>query len=587
MAYTFTDDFLAQLRNRCDIEDIIGRYVQLKKTGSSTVGLCPFHSERTPSFHVSGRKQMFYCFGCHKGGDVITFIMEAEHLPYVDAVVFLANMVGLPVPQKNVFDTEIAELRKRVLEINRAAARFYFDTLFTAEGSAGLEYFKRRQLSQTTIRRFGLGYAPDAWDSLLKHLLAKGYALDDIKAAGLAIQSKTGGKHFDRFRSRCMFPIIDHRGNVIGFGGRTMDANNPAKYLNSSENLVFKKGQNLFALNMAKNTKADCLILCEGYMDVISLHQAGFDNAVASLGTALTPDQARLMRRYTENVVVCYDSDAAGKKATQRALEILPTAGLNVRVVTVTGGKDPDEMMKEEGGKEKFRRLLDAAFNSVDYRFSETLAKYDISVDTEKIECLKKMAEIIAPLPSPAERDVYAAKIAEIMQVDKQAVVAEINQRRRRMQRYKEKEEQKKQLSVLTDTGDKINPQRPKYLKAAKDLLSVLINLPEKAEKITSRITEEDFVTDFNRRVFIALKEKIAQDPTAEHLLNIAQYFNPDEMSHINMFMAGIETISVTDAAIDSAINILKTEKKKILQRSFDSDETFAMRLKELQGGKE
>ena len=590
MAYTFTDDFLAQLRNRCDIEDIIGRYVQLKKTGSSTVGLCPFHSERTPSFHVSGRKQMFYCFGCHKGGDVITFIMEAEHLPYVDAVVFLANMVGLPVPQKNVFDTEIAELRKRVLEINRAAARFYFDTLFTAEGSAGLEYFKRRQLSQTTIRRFGLGYAPDAWDSLLKHLLAKGYALDDIKAAGLAIQSKTGGKHFDRFRSRCMFPIIDHRGNVIGFGGRTMDANNPAKYLNSSENLVFKKGQNLFALNMAKNTKADCLILCEGYMDVISLHQAGFDNAVASLGTALTPDQARLMRRYTENVVVCYDSDAAGKKATQRALEILPTAGLNVRVVTVTGGKDPDEMMKEEGGKEKFRRLLDAAFNSVDYRFSETLAKYDISVDTEKIECLKKMAEIIAPLPSPAERDVYAAKIAEIMQVDKQAVVAEINQRRRRMQRYKEKEEQKKQLSVLTDTGDKINPQRPKYLKAAKaeeDLLSVLINLPEKAEKITSRITEEDFVTDFNRRVFIALKEKIAQDPTAEHLLNIAQYFNPDEMSHINMFMAGIETISVTDAAIDGAINILKTEKKKILQRSFDSDETFAMRLKELQGGKE
>lgn len=590
MAYTFTDDFLAQLRNRCDIEDIIGRYVQLKKTGSSTVGLCPFHSERTPSFHVSGRKQMFYCFGCHKGGDVITFIMEAEHLPYVDAVVFLANMVGLPVPQKNVFDTEIAELRKRVLEINRAAARFYFETLFTAEGSAGLEYFKRRQLSQTTIRRFGLGYAPDAWDSLLKHLLAKGYALDDIKAAGLAIQSKTGGKHFDRFRSRCMFPIIDHRGNVIGFGGRTMDANNPAKYLNSSENLVFKKGQNLFALNMAKNTKADCLILCEGYMDVISLHQAGFDNAVASLGTALTPDQARLMRRYTENVVVCYDSDAAGKKATQRALEILPTAGLNVRVVTVTGGKDPDEMMKEEGGTEKFRRLLDAAFNSVDYRFSETLAKYDISVDTEKIECLKKMAEIIAPLPSPAGRDVYAAKIAEIMQVDKQAVVAEINQRRRRMQRYKEKEEQKKQLSVLTDTGDKINPKRPKYLKAAKaeeDLLSVLINLPEKAEKITSQITEEDFVTDFNRRVFIALKEKIAQDPTAEHLLNIAQYFNPDEMSHINMFMAGIETISVTDAAIDSAINILKTEKKKILQRSFDSDETFAMRLKELQGGKE
>ena len=588
MAYSFTDEFLTQLRNRCDIEDIIGRYVNLKKTGSSTVGLCPFHSERTPSFHVSGRKQMFYCFGCHKGGDVITFIMEAEHLPYVDAVVFLANMVGLPVPQKNVFDTEIAELRKRILEINRAAARFYFDTLFKPEGKAGLEYFKNRKLTPTTVRRFGLGYAPDSWDSLLKHLLDKGYALDDIKAAGLAIQSKTGGKHFDRFRSRCMFPIIDHRGNVIGFGGRTMDANNPAKYLNSSENLVFKKGQNLFALNIAKNTKETCLILCEGYMDVISLHQAGFDNAVASLGTALTPDQARLIRRYTENVVVCYDSDAAGKKATQRALEILPPAGLNVRVMTVTGGKDPDDMMKEEGGKEKFRRLLDASFNSVDYRFSETLAKYDISVDTEKIECLKKMAEILAPIPSPAERDVYASKIAEIMTVDKKAVVAEINQRRKRMQRFKEKEERAKQLSSLTDANDKVNPQRPRHLKAAKaeeDLLSVLINMPEKAPRITSQISEEDFVTDFNRRVFIALKEKIEQDPTADHLLNIAQYFTPEEMSHINTFMAGIEAINVTDAAIDSAVGILKKEKKKILQRSFDSDETFAMRLRELQGG--
>lgn len=588
MAYSFTDEFLTQLRNRCDIEDIIGRYVNLKKTGSSTVGLCPFHSERTPSFHVSGRKQMFYCFGCHKGGDVITFIMEAEHLPYVDAVVFLANMVGLPVPQKNVFDTEIAELRKRILEINRAAARFYFDTLFKPEGKAGLEYFKNRKLTPTAVRRFGLGYAPDSWDSLLKHLLEKGYALDDIKAAGLAIQSKTGGKHFDRFRSRCMFPIIDHRGNVIGFGGRTMDANNPAKYLNSSENLVFKKGQNLFALNIAKNTKETCLILCEGYMDVISLHQAGFDNAVASLGTALTPDQARLIRRYTENVVVCYDSDAAGKKATQRALEILPPAGLNVRVMTVTGGKDPDDMMKEEGGKEKFRRLLDASFNSVDYRFSETLAKYDISVDTEKIECLKKMAEIIAPIPSPAERDVYASKIAEIMTVDKKAVVAEINQRRKRMQRFREKEERAKQLSSLTDANDKVNPQRPRHLKAAKaeeDLLSVLINMPEKAPRITSQISEEDFVTDFNRRVFIALKEKIEQDPTADHLLNIAQYFTPEEMSHINTFMAGIEAINVTDAAIDSAVGILKKEKKKILQRSFDSDETFAMRLRELQGG--
>lgn len=586
MAYTFTDEFLTQLRNRCDIEDVVGRYVKLKRAGSSLVGLCPFHSEKTASFHVSSRKQMFYCFGCHKGGDVITFIMEIEHLPYVDAVKFLADMAGIPVPQKNVFDSEISELRKRILEINRAAANYFYNTLISPAGKTGLDYFLKRGLTPQTIKRFGLGYSLDKWDGLLTFLQGKGYTVSDMMAAGLISQSRDGGKYFDRFRNRCMFPIIDHKGNVIGFGGRAMEADNPAKYLNTAENLVFKKGSNLYSLNKAKSSSEDCLILCEGYMDVISLHQAGFTNAVASLGTALTPEQARLMRRFTENVVVCYDSDAAGKKATQRALEILPQAGLNVRVLTVTGGKDPDEMMKEEGGREKFKRLLDSSFNSIDYRFSETLSKYDISVDTEKAECTKKMAEIIAVLQSPTERDIYASKIAEIMNISKQAVLTEIEIRRRAIKKYHERQEKSKQLQTLADLNDRINPQRPKHLKAAKleeDLIAILINYPEKINKIRDNISEDDFVTDFNRRVFNAVSEKIDQDPTADHILNIAKYFTPEETSHINTFISGIEAIKLTDASIENTAKKLKEEKKKILQHSFDDDDSFAERLKALQ----
>ena len=307
MAYRFSDEFLNTLRLRCDIETVISRYVQLKRSGSSVVGLCPFHSEKTPSFHVNPAKQFFHCFGCNAGGDVITFIMKAENLSYVDAVALLAEQAGLALPSADTYDTEITTLRKRILEMNRVAARFYFEMLNAPQGKKAKDYFLARGLRPNTIVHFGLGYSPDSWDSLLTHLLKNGFSREEIKASGLVSVSKD--RLFDRFRNRVMFPIIDKRNNIIGFGGRTM-GDDPAKYLNTSETLAFKKGNNLYALNFAKNTKEGKLILCEGYMDVIALHQAGFVNTVATLGTALTPSQARMIKQLADEVYLCYDSDA-------------------------------------------------------------------------------------------------------------------------------------------------------------------------------------------------------------------------------------------------------------------------------------
>ena len=574
MAYSFTDEFLTQLRNRCDIEDIIGRYVNLKKTGSSTVGLCPFHSERTPSFHVSGRKQMFYCFGCHKGGDDITFIMEAEHLPYVDAVVFLANMVGLPVPQKNVFDTEIAELRKRILDINRAAARFYFDTLFKPEGKAGLEYFKNRKLTPTTVRRFGLGYAPDSWDSLLKHLLDKGYALDDIKAAGLAIQSKTGGKHFDRFRSRCMFPIIDHRGNVIGFGGRMMDANNPAKYLNSSENLVFKKGQNLFALNIAKNTKETCLILCEGYMDVISLHQAGFDSAVASLGTALTPDHAQLLSRYFPQAILAYDGDGAGVAAAQRAIPLLEKAGLKVRVLRMRGAKDPDEFIKAYG-RDAFQRLLDQSENQVDYRLDQIKKKYNLEDDAQKVAFLQEAAQMLSTLPSAVEREIYGGHAAQTAGVSPETMALEVKKAFQQRLRKEKKKQERRDLAPAVNQQPQTRELRYENIRSAlaeEGVIRLLLLDPGLAGEMGG-LTGKEFSSPLLGRVFDLLMDRAGQHLNLS-LPALAGDLTAPEMDHMARVAQKPESVANSRRSLSDYIAVIRGEG---LKRSGQSEEALLL----------
>ena len=511
---------------------------------------------------------MFYCFGCHKGGDVITFIMEAEHLPYVDAVVFLANMVGLPVPQKNVFDTEIAELRKRILEINRAAARFYFDTLFKPEGKAGLEYFKNRKLTPTTVRRFGLGYAPDSWDSLLKHLLDKGYALDDIKAAGLAIQSKTGGKHFDRFRSRCMFPIIDHRGNVIGFGGRTMDANNPAKYLNSSENLVFKKGQNLFALNIAKNTKETCLILCEGYMDVISLHQAGFDNAVACMGTALTQEQIHLLSRFTKELVLCYDNDKAGQMATDRALELLENTEFKVKVLRlpqrlVDGQyvkQDADDFIKYQG-RDAFEKLLSGSANGMEFTLSQVADKYDLKEDKDRIAYAAEIAETLARLGDPVEREVYTTRAAEAAGLPAEAMRMEVERARKRSYAKEKKQQERREMNPVSDRQPIERGMRYANMRSAMAEEGVIRLLLQDDSLFPEQmpVLPEDFSSPALAHIYDEMWKRRGRGGVA----SLAAVLGPEEMDHLTVILQKPESAANAPQALADYIRIIQEEYNK------------------------
>ena len=584
MAYGFGDEFLSDLRSRCDIESIISRYVDLKRSGSDFVALCPFHGERTPSFHVSVQKQMFYCFGCGAGGDVITFIMKIENLSFPEAVQHLADIAGIKVPRKDFMDSELAALRKRVYEINRVAARFYHDFMMSTEGTRGLEYFSSRQLKMSTIKHFGLGYSPPAWDSLLNHLIEKGYNVSDIIAAGLALKNENG-RTFDRFRDRTMFPIIDHRGNVVGFGGRTFDKDAPAKYLNTSDTVVFKKQDNLFAMNFAKDSKAPQIIICEGYMDVISLHQAGFTSAVASLGTAFTQRQALLLKRYNTNVAVCFDSDGAGKKATARSIDILEANGLTVRVLTVQGGKDPDDLMKTEGGPAMFKRMLEVSPNSTEYKILTVKQKYNLTLESEKTLCIKELINVLAGIQSPVERAVYTEKIARDMGIKPDSLTAELKMLQKKLSVKAKRDEKRKLLSEIKSRNDRINPQKQKWPKAAKieeDIISILLNYPEKIDDVEKNIGEADFVTDFNRRVFNAVSEKIKQNPAGEHLNMLSKHFEPSEISYIHSFITDINALSVSPNTLCELCEQLKEQRNSIIQAGFDTDESFEAQLQKI-----
>ena len=360
-----SEQFLDQLKNANDIYSVMTSYVTPKRAGRDSVCLCPFHSEKTPSCHIYNDSQSFYCFGCGAGGDVITFIRLIENLDYMEAVKFLAQRAGIPMPEETYDRT--AEEKTRLLEINREAARYFRDVLISPEGEEGWRYLIDRGLHPNTIKRYGLGYAPDSWDSLRNHMLKKGFHEDELIKGALLVRRQNGNGGYDKFRHRVMFPIIDRRGNIIAFGGRALEPDAPAKYLNSDETLVFKKRSNLFSLNFAKNTKENYLILCEGYMDVITLNQAGFTNAVATLGTAITPDQARLMRQYCEEVVISYDSDEAGQKATMKAINLLGEAGVEAKVLQMQGAKDPDEFIKKFGA-DRFRRTLEESRTGFDHK---------------------------------------------------------------------------------------------------------------------------------------------------------------------------------------------------------------------------
>ena len=502
--------FLDELIARTDIVDLVGEYVRLTKKGRNYWGLCPFHSEKTPSFSVSPDKQIFKCFGCGKGGGAINFIMELDSLPFRDAVGVLAKRVNLEVPDTGGFSAGMKERREKLLTINKAAARVFHKWLYAPEGAAGLAYLQRRGLSRGTLTRFGLGFAPDRWDGLLTALAEQGWDKADLLDAGLAVSNKDG-RIYDRFRNRVMFPIIDIRGDVIGFGGRVMDDSTP-KYLYSPDTPVYNKSRNVFALNIAKKSRAGRVILTEGYMDTISLHQAGFDCAVASLGTSLTADHAKLLSRFTKEVILCYDGDTAGVQAANRAIPMLEKTGLKVRVLRITGAKDPDEFIKTFG-REAFARLLDRSENYVAYNLKQLQASFSLEDPLQRSEFARAGAELLAELDSPVEREVYAGQLAQQTGVGKDAILQEIKRCRSQRLWKAKKKQARRTLTPVNQVQPKDRRMRydnPRSARAEEGILRLLM-LDGSLAKAADGLTPEQFSSPVLGKIYGVLLSHLSQ----------------------------------------------------------------------------
>ena len=531
----FPESFLQELADRNDIVDVVSSYVKLtKRSGANLFGLCPFHSEKTPSFSVAPDKQIYHCFGCGKGGSVINFIMEIENLSFPDAVEFLARRAGMEVPDDG--DRAQRDRRSRLLDLNREAARFFYAALTAPGGKSAQDYMLRREIAPATAKSFGLGFAPDSFYALADAMRGKGYQDFELIDAGLANPNKSGRGVHDVFRNRLMFPVIDVRGNVIGFSGRILGDGEP-KYLNSRETPVFSKSRNLFALNLAKKSRNGYILLTEGNIDVVSLHQAGFDSAVASLGTSLTPEQARLISRYTGEVVIAYDNDAAGQKAAQRAIGILEPLDLKVKVLQMEGAKDPDEFIKARG-RDAFANLLSASENHVEYRLAATARKHDLNADEGKVAFLKEAAGVIAELPSPVEREVYGMRVAEKTGVAKDVVKDEVERARQRRIRNARRQEER---SAVRDTRASVQPKErslrydnPRSALAEEGVVRLAVLDASLLDG--SDLKPEEFSSPMLGRLFGILLEKAAAG-TALSPAVLSGSFSQEETEHITALL--------------------------------------------------
>lgn len=553
---SFIDDLVA----RSDIVDVVSDYVKLTPKGGSYWGLCPFHGEKTPSFHVRADQQNYHCFGCGKGGGVISFVMEVENLPYLDALRLLAKRAGVEFPEQNM-DQRSRRKRARLLELNKEAARFFHSQLHSPVGREGLMYLQRRGLSRGIMTRFGLGFAPDNWDSLIRAMAQKGYEKGDLLEAGLAVSSQKG-RIYDRFRGRVMFPIIDLRGDVIGFGGRVMGDGAP-KYLNSPDSPVFNKSRNLFALNLAKNTKLGRIVLTEGYMDTISLYQAGFDCAVASLGTSLTADHAKLLSRFTKEVVICYDADSAGIQAANRAIPLLEKTGLKVRVVRVHGAKDPDEFLKKFG-PDAFAKLLDQSENYVNYNLRQLQEKYDLTDPIQRAEFARAGAEVISQLESPVEREVHAGQLAQTTGVGKDALLQEI-QRFRKQRFYQAKRKQERRdLTPVNQIQPKSRQMRydnPRSARAEEGILRLLMLDSSLAQQI-SDLTPADFTAPVLGKIYGVLRDRMDQGRSLQ-LGALEGELSGEEISLLTEIMGRPASLENGAAAMADYRSVMETERMK------------------------
>lgn len=550
-----------QLKAACDIVSIISSYVPLKQNGRNRKCLCPFHLEKTPSFVVYEDTQSFYCYGCGAGGDVITFIMRIENLEYLEALKLLAERAGLPLPE-NERDDQQAKLRQRLLELNRQAARYFHSVLKGPEGKAARDYFAQRRLSAKTIVRYGLGYAPDSWNALRNTFQKQGYSYEEMVQADLIVRSKSGS-YYDKFRNRVIFPILDLRGNVIAFGGRVLDDQTP-KYVNTSDTLVFQKKRNLFSLNFAKNSREKTLILAEGYMDVIAMHQAGFTGAVATLGTALTSEQARLISRYADDVVIAYDSDEAGQKATSRASKLFGAAGVTARVLRLYGAKDPDEFIKKYGSG-KFQILLKNAGTVTQTQTERLKEQYDLERPEEKQKYLLEYCAMIAQMSDALERQVYIGQLALECGVSKEAIELQV----RHMIRAQRKRQQKQLQQISGDRlriRDKVNPDGEKYPRAARaeeGILHFMMANPDFYSYITERLSPDDFKTKWNRQIYERICERLQQNLTID-FVGFHDQFSADEISRFSRILNDGGQIASTQESLDDCIAVLKAARDKM-----------------------
>ncbi len=571
-------EIIEEVRDRSDIEQVIGTYVTLKRAGSNVKGLCPFHNEKTPSFTVYPDSQSFYCFGCGAGGDVITFTMKYNNLEYEDAIEYLASRAGVNIPRDGVKERGGVS-RKRVLEMNLCAARYFREQLFSPDGAEAYRYLtENRRLSGATIKHFGLGFAPNHPFAMLQYMREQGFTNEELTAGYIQAISQKSGKPYSIFRNRIIFPIIDTSGNVIAFGGRVMDDSKP-KYLNTNDTPAYKKGRNLFALNYAKDSTDERLILCEGYMDVIALHAAGFTNAVAGLGTALTSDQARLISKYTKKVILTYDSDEAGQRATERALSLLTEVGVDAKVLVVKGAKDPDEFIKKFGPV-SFSKLLDESRTKFSYRAAGVIAKHNLDNSDEKIAAADEICRIIAMSASSVERDICLNEASELLSIPKDILEQDVNRIRKRYVREKHGKETRDAYSSAKGIGDRINPDIMKNVAAARAeeaILGLMLGFPEHRDAVASgkvQLTSEDFFTSLGKRCFEAVM-RLHEEPGGFDMSLLGETFAPDEMGRIQrMLRARLDLTENGKAVLEASVKTLKTEVEK--QRAKDSGDRLA-----------
>ncbi|PKM62742.1 MAG: DNA primase [Firmicutes bacterium HGW-Firmicutes-21] len=562
----FSQFFLEEIKDRNDIEQIIARYVPLKRAGSNIVGLCPFHNEKTPSFTVFPGSKSFYCFGCGTGGDVVSFVMKTENLDYPEAVEFLAKSAGIPMEENDFQKGEKPAVRKdRIIAATTEAARFFHSTLFSPQGENALAYLEKRRFQPATIKRFGIGYAPDSWDALTIHLTDMGFTPLEIKTSFLGGISKSD-RLYDMFRNRIMFPIFDIQGEVVAFSGRRLNEEDERKYINTSDTPAFKKSKLLFGMHIAKNTTDGTLILCEGAPDAIAMHQADFSNAVATLGTAITSEHARLIAKYAKTVFLAYDIDNAGRAATMKGIDLLNQVGVATKIISLGNDtKDPDEYIKKHGAA-SFRTKLSHASGQIDYKISEILAKYSIDLPDEKLRALTELTDYISGLYNKSEREIYASRVAELLSLTKSVVFDDIERRAKVNEKKRQRLFASKSIQSSSGFGDKVNRDKLRFSSETmteEAILGIMLLRPELAPSALQSLSGDCFVTDFNRRVFDLFYEEFCDG--REAVLSKNGILTPDELSSVIRYIATRRKFNEnTEDMLTGLINALKEQKKKL-----------------------